>query len=225
MEIPEHVVEGPALARSGLVHRVRRGTGEPPHPTVLLLHGRAGNEDVMWIFERLLPKTWLLVAPRAITPDPEEGGFSWHPPLDVPWPHLHDFETAVAALARFVEALPDLYGADLSNLYLMGFSQGTALAYAFALNHPEKVQGIAGLVGFVPHLDPAALVTRPLHALPIFVAIGKEDATIPLDFARASHEHLRTAGADLTAREYETGHRLNSQGSRELREWIAGNWE
>jgi predicted esterase len=39
--------------------------------------------------------------------------------------------------------------------------------------------------------------------------------------SRKSAETLKTAGADLTYGEFETGHKLNSQGVRELKEWWA----
>ena len=33
-----------------LTHRVARPAGPGPHPTVLMLHGRSGDENVMWVF-------------------------------------------------------------------------------------------------------------------------------------------------------------------------------
>lgn len=212
----QRIEAGPAFAQAGLVHRVRVPHSVGPHRTAVLLHGRAGNEDVMWVFARAIPADWLIVAPRAITPDPD-GGYAWHPRKRDEWPNLSMFAAGVTTLHRFVQALPSLYGADLSQLYLMGFSQGAALAYAFALQYPALVKGVAGLVGFVPTNTEAA--NAPLSGLPIHVSIGTQDETIPLPIARQSADILRRAGAELDYHEYATGHKLNSDGMRDLKQW------
>jgi phospholipase/carboxylesterase len=186
-----------------------------------MLHGRSGNEDVMWIFARLVPDNWLIVAPRGVKKDPA-GGYAWHPRQPDEWPAASMFSEAVSGVVKFVEALPDLYGADPGRIYLMGFSQGAATAYATAMSHPGLVQGIAGLVGFVPVESDAAIETTALKGLPIFMAVGKEDALIPFARTRSCAQTLRSAGADLAYHEYDTGHRLNAQGMRDLKAWWGG---
>lgn len=203
---------------SGLVHRVRTSNGPGPHPTVVLLHGRSGDENVMWVFARALPAPWLVVAPRAITPDPE-GGYAWHPRKPDEWPAIGMFDKAVESIAQFIQALPALYQADAHHLYLMGFSQGAAAAYATALKYRSLIKGIAGLVGFVP----VGVDTRPqpLAGLSIFMAVGRTDPTIPLEVAEACAQTLRAAGAELDERVYDTGHKLNADGMRDLKTWWA----
>lgn len=213
----------PQLITTGrLTHRVLQPTSPGPHPTVVMIHGRAGNEDVMWIFARSLPKEWLLVAPRAIKTDPDPGegrGYSWHPPQPEEWPPLPLFDEAITTLHHFIQDLPSLYQADPDHIYLMGFSQGAALAYATALRHPSLVKGIAGLVGFVPTETDTAIANRPLQDLPIFMAAGRTDERIPLAISQQCAEVLRAAGANLEYHEYDTGHKLNAQGMRDLTAW------
>lgn len=212
--------QGPAVEQAGLVHRVLQPTGPGPHPTVVMLHGRSGDEDVMWVFARTVPRNWLLVAPRAIKADPD-GGYSWHPRHQDEWPPLDRFDEATAAVTRFVNALPQLYNADPDHVYLMGFSQGAATAYATAMRQPELVQGIAGLVGFVPTEADAVLAAKALKGLPILMAVGKEDERIPYAVSQASAQALRNTGAELEYYEYDTGHKLNAQGMRDLKQWWA----
>ena len=215
---PRLVDAGEALTRAGLAHRVAVPAGSGPHPTVVMLHGRAGNEDVMWIFARALPEGWLLVAPRAIKKDPA-GGYSWRLRERDEWPTLVQFDVPVGAVVDFVQALPELYNADLGNLYLMGFSQGAATAYAVAMRYPGFVRGIAGLVGFVPMKCDDLLTAAALEDLPIFMAVGTEDERIPYERSLSCAQTLNLAGADLDYHEYETGHRLNAAGMRDLKEW------
>lgn len=184
-----------------------------------MIHGRAGNEEVMWVFARTVPPDWLIVAPRAIQPD-SDGGFSWLPRQPGEWPTLRQFSSAVSAIFHFIQALPQLYNADLNHLYLMGFSQGAATAYATAIQHPRLVQGIAGLVGFMPTGAESSLARLPLLDLPVFMAVGSEDSTIPYPVATTCAAALRLSHAQLTYREYPTGHKLNAQGMRDLTEWF-----
>lgn len=216
--LPRRVADGPALSATGLAHRVRQPDGAGPHPTIVLLHGRSGDEDVMWLLERALPPHCLVAAPRAIVPDPA-GGYAWHPRRPHEWPSVPLFDQAVAAVEQFVRGLPVAYGADPNRICLMGFSQGAATALATALQHPGLVRAIVSLVGFMPTgVDPVqALVT--LADLPVFMAVGQHDEVIPLDVARAAAQVLRDAGAGLTYREYDTGHKLSRAGIDDVRQW------
>jgi phospholipase/carboxylesterase len=206
---------------TGLVHRLRQPEGDGPHPTVVMLQGRAGNEDVMWVFARTVPANWLLVAPRAIYDDPDEGGYSWHLPVSSGWPPLATFAEAVGRVTRLVEALPELYGADPDQIYLMGFSQGVALSLALALDEPGRYRGVAGLVGFMPTTSPSLLATAPLLHLPVLLLAGTQDERIPIAKAQETATAVRAAGAYLEYREYDTGHKLNGAGMRKLTNWWA----
>jgi phospholipase/carboxylesterase len=217
---PKLISNVQVIQQAGLIHRIQRPEGDGPFPTVVMLHGRAGTEDVMWVFANTLPKNWLVVAPRGIRIDPD-GGFDWRPRGKDEWPPLTAFDEAVTAVTRFIHALPKLYNADPAQIYLMGFSQGAATAYATAMQQPGLVQGIAGLVGFVPGECGKMVETAVLRDLPIFMAVGTEDETIPYTLSQQCAKTLRGAGATLTVGEYETGHKLNGQGIRDLRAWWA----
>lgn len=215
---PALIDNGSAYEATGLVHRVQQPAGAGPYPTVVMIHGRLGNEDVMWIFARTLPPDWLVLSVRAI--EPEGDGYSWHPPYGR-FPTLTEFDKAVAAIKQFIEALPQQYNADPNQIHLMGFSQGAAASYALAINYPGLVQSVAGLVGFLPLVADEAIAAAPLRDLPVLMLVGERDDTIPLELARASGEQLRQAGAYLEYREYDTGHKLNGDGMRKLKSWWA----
>lgn len=203
-----------------LPHRVLKPDKSGPHPTIVMIHGHLGSEDVMWIFSQTLPQDWLVVAPRAIV-DVGDGRYSWHPRQQDEWPTLDAFDTAVDTLEQFIDTLPELYDADPNQIYLMGFSQGAAAAFAVAILTPEKVQGIASLVGFMPRQVEEAVETARLSDLPVFMAVGTEDDRVPLEIARECGKAVRAAGAYLEYREYETGHKLNGEGIRKLKSWWA----
>lgn len=209
---------GEAVRQSGLVHRVWQPSADGPHPTVVMLHGRSGNQDVAWIFGRALPRAWLTIAPRAILADPR-GGYSWAYRPDGGLPHLDDLEAAVEALDEFVQALPRLYGADLGRTYLLGFSQGAALAYAYAMRRRPFVRGIAGLVGLMPQGVEESPALANLRDLPVWMAVGRRDTTVPLSESERCAALLIRAAARLDYRVYDTGHKLNAAGMADLALW------
>lgn len=201
-----------------LPHRVLQPETAGLHPTVVMLHGRLGTEDVMWIFQQTLPEDWLIVAPRGNVQE-ENGRFSWHHPQQDEWPTVTAFATAVNDLTKFILTLPGLYNADLARLYLMGFSQGAAVSFATAIHQPELIKGIASLVGFMPRGAETAVETARLADLPVFMAAGTKDERIPLAIAQESAKAVRAAGAFLEYREYDTGHKLNGAGMSKLKQW------
>lgn len=210
---------------TGLPHRVLQPQAPPPYKTVVMLHGRHGNEDVTWVFAPSLPKDWLVIAPRAIEFEPElpDGeGYSWllqgdWPALSGNWPALSAFKNGAIAVEYFIKALPEVYQADPNHIYLLGFSQGAATALATAMNNPGLVQGVCSLVGFVP--DDAEPAIQNLRDMPIFMAAGRTDDRIPLGKAQEGAHRLQAAGANLSYHEYDMGHKMGSSALRDLKQW------
>ena len=215
---PQLIDRGNAVLVSGLIHRVWEPDQPTNRPTIVMLHGRSGTEDVAWVFARSLPKEWLLIAPRAIHAD-HRGGYSWDVRPEGEWPPEGAFDDATAALDRFIDALPALYGADLNRVYLLGFSQGAAVSYSYARRYANKVKGIAGLVGLTTSNAANSADIVNLRDLPIFMAVGRRDETVPMPIARQCANALIAGGARLDYREYNTGHKLNSRGMRDLAAW------
>ncbi len=216
---PHLVSTGDAFARIGLIHRVRVPAVPGPYPTVVMLHGLEGDENAMWVFEQALPENWLLISPRAILSDPQSG-YTWcsdssdHFP-----PQLELFDEAANAIVRLVHVLPEVYATDPARVYLMGFSQGAAVAYASALRQPGIVKGIAALLGFIPAGVTLDTMRNAFGDMPIFMAIGRRDPRIPLERAQADATALRQAGALLGYHEYDASHKLTSSGLHDLAKW------
>lgn len=214
---PQLIESGPEYQETGLAHRFLMPDGPGPYPTVVLVHGRYGNDEVMWVFRRVIPRPWLLVTPRAFVPE-QNGSYSWlHQPAGY-WPRLEEFDQAALALTRFLTALPRIYNADPERLFLMGFSQGAAVAISTALHEPGLIKGIASLVGFAPEANPDD-VTGRLAGMPVFMAAGTEDTRVPIDQARQSAALLRLAGSALDYHEYTAEHKLPPEGMKDLQSW------
>lgn len=221
------------IEESGLSHRVYlpegAGEGGRRHPLVLMVHGRAGNESVMWVFSKALESTKpIVVAPQAPIADPI-GGFSWwlmahDPDSESPAPSstaMEDLRIPLEQLEQFIACLPQLYPVDLSEVYGFGFSQGGALLSSLSLRHPLMFRGVAVLSSFVPGVILKENSARFFEALPdYYISHGTKDTVIPLERAQAAKEFLESKGAEVEYHTDDVGHKISTSGIRGLRTWI-----
>lgn len=203
----------------GWVLRQRIPEGPGPHPLILMLHGWTGDENAMWIFANRLPKHAWLVAPRGLYPT-ALGGYGWQTALGRSWPDLEDFQPAMQALLGLLVA-ENFPGARLAQISLVGFSQGAALGYGFALAHPQRVYALAGLSGFAPGGVEALVQAQPLAGKACFITHGTQDELVPVARARQARQTLLDAGAQVTYCEDEVGHKLSASCFRGLEKFFA----
>ncbi len=203
---------------AGLTCRVWPATSQPAAGLAFLLHGLGGDENSMAVFRPALPSRLLIVSPRApfvVSP----GGNSWHTQLaGRTWPLLEDFDASTAYVAALVDTLRKP-GQLTHPLLIAGFSQGAAAAAAFAFEHRILVDGLALLAGFVPHRSGLARIDQPLRDLPIFVANGTLDTTVPPKKANEAIALLSAAGGSLTSCDAPIGHKVSAQCVRALGDW------
>lgn len=205
-----------------LVHRAKIPPEAGPKqlaPVVVMVHGWLGDETVMGIFKQTVPPGAAVIAPRA--PFALNGGYIWYqrdqgqlqPEPDSLWAGRDQ-------LMEFLAGLPHHYPVDPRRTVLMGFSQGAAVCNTVALTQPGRVRGVASLAGLIP--DIVVETAQPnLTGLPVFIAHGTKDETVPLAAARQARDVYTRLGAQVTYGEYPTGHKLTTQGMADLKKWLA----
>lgn len=174
----------------------------------------------MWVFAPRLPKNAILLAPRGIYTAPG-GGYGWHIHRHNQFPWVDDFQNAIEALLELLTE-NNFPQADLTDIHMVGFSQGAALAYAFALQHPAKVADVVGLSGFLPEGASALARNRPLLGKRVFIAHGALDDQVPVTLARQAAEILERAGAQVSYCEDNVGHKLSASCFRGLEKFFSG---
>ena len=122
---------------------------------------------------------------------------------------------------QIIEELIANYAIDTNKVTLLGFSQGTVLSYAVALSHPDKIQKVVALSGYVsePILEKDYL-KNDLSKLKIFASHGTVDQVIPVEWARKSKPFLEKLGVNLTYKEYPIGHGVSPQNFYDLKKWL-----
>jgi len=217
---------------SGLEHKVYMpdDMASKPQPCLLMVHGRAGNYGVMWIFSKAVGKSRpVIIAPQAHEID-EIGGNSWWQIGQVPdhpeYPNCGFDEMylkkPLEKLGSFIDSLPELYNVDPNKIIAFGFSQGAGLISAMSVARPGVFRGIAMLSGFLPATAAYQLSNKKVNLPNTFIFHGTEDKIITYDRAKADAELLRQAGANVEFVEDSVGHKVSSKGIRSLSEWYLG---
>jgi phospholipase/carboxylesterase len=112
---------------------------------------------------------------------------------------------AVSALiAREVER-----GVPVSNIVLIGFSQGGAVALAAGLRHPQRLAGIVALSSYLPVAERTASERHAANAAtPIFMAHGAFDPVVPQVLGERSRDQLRAWGFAVDWHSYPMAHQV-----------------
>lgn len=205
------------MVELNLVHRARLPQTPGRVPAVVMVHGWLGNENVMSAFDHVLPEGVAAIYPRA--PFAVESGFCWSTAQE----DRESFAAGVAALREFITALPQQYPVIAKKIILMGFSQGGAVCATVLAQAPELVRGAAILCGLLPGLAQKALSENPaaLSGKRVFITHGTKDETVPIEQAREARVIFLQAGAEVAYSEFPVGHKLNPEGLRQLKHWLA----
>lgn len=181
------------------------------------LHGWKGAAPVLALDEL----GWVFVD----APIEYYGGFSWFG-IDLggsaPRVDLDEFADSRAKLEELIGHLLGRLGIGPDRLFLVGFSQGCAMALDVALRSAEPFAGVVGISGFIPTLAdyPAAFgaAAKRQRAL---LTHGRWDDVIPIDWARMQAERLRALGVEAEWREYDKPHSLDPEREiADIRSWL-----
>jgi phospholipase/carboxylesterase len=197
----------------GLVYRIRPG-GDEAQPLVIMLHGYTGDEDGMWVFEKVLPETWWQAAFRGPYSLPA-GGYSWTKASPDHNPRLIDFTVSVEALMTTISDIEERFHLQRDRFVLMGFSQGAAVAFSVLPLAKWKPAAIVSLAGLMPRdafFDGSKL--------PVFWGHGIRDEIVSIDLARQIVETLQQLGAQVRYCEADVGHKAGLECARGLRPWL-----
>jgi phospholipase/carboxylesterase len=206
---------------------VHRGPAAPSArpPLLVLLHGVGADEqDLLPLAAHLDPRL-LCVSLRAPREHPVMG-HSW---FDIDWstvPPRYDLAQAEESRAAVADLLPELvrrHGTDPARTFLLGFSQGGAMALAVALTRPDLVRGVVVHSGrLVPDLAARIAPAPALAGLDALVLHGVDDPVLPVERGREIRDFLEPLlGPRLLYAEHDAGHEITAASLDDARWWLA----
>ena len=194
------------------IHEFVQGNSER---TLLLLHGTGGNErDPIPLGHDLDPNASLL-SPRGKVL--ENGMPRFFRRLSEGVFDLEDLRKRTHELADFVVSAAEHYKIDIKHIMAVGYSNGANIAASMLLLRPEIFSAAVlfrAMVPLVPEAKPNLSSKR------IWIGAGSHDPIVPASNTKELAELLRSAGADVTIRFFQSGHELTSNDVDAAREWL-----
>lgn len=171
---------------------------------MVVLHGLGDSlAGYRWLPE-VLGLPWLNY--RLVNaPDHYFGGYSWYDFAGDPAPGVVRSRRELAALLEQAQA----EGYAPERTFLFGFSQGCLMTLETAMTYPRVLAGCIGISGYVhqpevavKHLAPTAAQQR------LLVTHGTLDPLIPIEKVRPQMQLLKSAGLQLTWKEFVKDHTI-----------------
>jgi phospholipase/carboxylesterase len=204
-------------------------TGNEPSASVIWLHGLGadGHDFEPIVPELRLPGTLPLrfVFPHApVRPVTLNGGMAmraWYDiiSLDRNGPVDAAGIGESSALLESLIAREEQRGIDPGRIVLAGFSQGGAIAINTVLRAGRRLAGLMALSTWLAL--PETLHGRSVDAsTPVFMAHGRFDPMIPLQYGRSAADALVAAGFDVAWHDYPMAHAVCPQEIDDIRAWL-----
>jgi phospholipase/carboxylesterase len=185
--------------------------------TLLLLHGTGGNErDLIPLGHELDPDASLL-SPRGKTL--ENGMPRFFRRLAEGVFDLEDLRNRTNELADFITSAAKHYQFDNRKIVAVGYSNGANIAASVLLLRPKVLSAailFRAMVPLVPEVAP------DLSSVRVLISEGDRDPIVSAAEAGRLAGLLRSAGADVTIRFFQSGHELTPDDVDLAREWLAG---
>ena len=196
---------------SGLIYQERLAADEPAG-LLILHHGRGADErDLLAFGDVLDPQRRLhVVTPRGPLTLPGWPGHHWYVVPRVGYPDRDTFQGAFASLVEFHDALWERTGVGPEKTVLGGFSMGSVMSYALGLGAGRPAPaGILAMSGFVPTVDGWQPDLAGRKGLRVFVAHGRNDPIMDVDFARRARDELEAGGLNVAYHESDAAHHID----------------
>src|SRR4051794_2936177 len=190
---------------------------------LVLHHGRGADErDLLGLADVLDPEGRLhVVTPRAPLTLPGSPGYHWYVVPRVGYPDPDTFHAAFGALAAFHDELWARTGIGPDRTVLGGFSMGSVMSYSMGLS-AERPQpaGLLIFSGFVPTVErwqPDLGRTD----MPVFIAHGRQDPVMSIEFARSARATLEEAGFQVEYHESDAAHFIDPDHVPSAVNWLS----
>ena len=205
-----------------LVH-VERPADGAAEGLVVLHHGRGSDErDLLGLADVLDPERRLhVVSPRAPLTLQGWPGNHWYVVPRVGYPDPDTFRASYGELAALHDELWERTGVGPERTVLGGFSMGTVMSYALGLGPDRPAPaGILAFSGFIPTVEGWQPDLASRESTRVFIAHGRRDPVMSIDFAHRARELLEGAGLPVTYHESDAAHHIDPAHLEPAREWL-----
>ena len=208
---------------SDLHYLVRQPKKEIQNPPLLiLLHGYGSNEQDLFSFSEELPDDFLIISAQAPL-SMGFGAYAWYTinfdDVNGKFSDLKQAKESIDKIAVFIDEIKKKYNTNPDKTFLLGFSQGAILSYSLSFFHPNKVQNVIALSGYVNKDLLPENISKKITTN-YYCSHGSVDQVLPVAWARESKPFLDNLGFENVYSEYPVGHGVAPQNFYSFKSWI-----
>jgi phospholipase/carboxylesterase len=208
-------------------------TNPSPSASVIWLHGLgADGHDFAPIVPQLaLPEQpgIRFIFPHApVKPVTINNGYvmpAWYDVVSIDLRQGQDRDGIVESQQRLVQLIENeiANGIAAERIVLAGFSQGGAVALYTGLRFPQRLGGIMALSTYVPLADSTDAERAAANRdIPIMMAHGEYDQTIPMEAGEESKALLDQLGYNVSWHTYPMEHSVCGEEVEDISKWLSG---
>jgi phospholipase/carboxylesterase len=203
--------------------RVERAPDGDAQGLLVLHHGRGSDEhDLLGLADVLDPERLLhVVSPRAPLTIPGWPGHHWYVVPRVGYPDPETFRAAYRELSTLHDELWEHTGVGPERTVLGGFSMGSVMSYALGLGPDRPAPaGVLAFSGFMPTVEGWEPDLDGRRDTRIFIAHGRRDPVMDVQFARTAREMLEAGGLAVEYHESDAGHHIDPEHLPHAQRWL-----
>ena len=219
---PETVYCDAEVALPCLVQFPRDYNPAEEYPLVIGLHGYGGNvERFASLWFAMEDPQFIYAVPEApyLVPQQQYLGYSW-------W--VWDYENkplwdrTVGYAREFTRTLTDQLRSEykVGDVYLLGFSQGTALTYSVGISDFPKYTGLIAVGGWLDEKWFADGAVDAANEMRVMVAHAEDDQSMQFSAGESARDYLSDAGYNVEFVPYLGGHTLTEELLLRIETWV-----
>lgn len=201
------------------------------YPLLIGMHGNGGNPEQMLaaMNNALKKEPVILAAPQGAYPNFLQlrgSHFSWEIQTQNRKLWKIGDPLAIENMNEVIQVIRKKY--PISEVYILGFSQGAAYALLSGFKYPEMVAGIISIGGLFPETDTEFSMLQEKEIengkkFRVFIAQGNNDRLIPVGLGAKTTEKLKKYGYEVQYQEYEGGHEISPELLNKIYSWMVKN--
>lgn len=192
---------------------------DTPPPILIAAHGYGQScKNFIRNFALLREKNYLVVAPQGPNQfywqESGKVGFCWM----TRYMRLNTIDLLMQYMARLIETLGAKWPFDEDRVFILGFSQGSALAFRLGASGIVRPRGVIACGGDLP--PDVAERLDSIAKFPVLIVHGENDASMSPAKAREGEDILRKHGFEVDTHYFDGGHDLTEEQVRRIAAWM-----
>jgi phospholipase/carboxylesterase len=188
------------------------------YPALFVMHGIGSNEKNMLSLVDGLEDEFFIFSIRGHLSHSQ--GYAYFTIQGYGKPNRDVFDEGIAKLTSFIDYASKQYPLDISQLYLLGFSQGAILTMTLGLALGNRIKGIVALSGYIPKFVKEEYTIEPGGPVSAFISHGEMDQVLPYEWGTENVEFFNQLGTPLTFKTYQEGHTVSLENLRDFHIWL-----